>query len=734
MHCGGCVGTVEQALRQCPAVATASVNLTTELARVELCSDPRATVGEHEAEAIERIAAAVRDAGFEALPVGGRRDSGNDRRAERQATLTRERRKLQIAAIVGLPLALAHLLPHEWLMVAGWHTLGGWLVQAALAALVVALAGATMLQRGLQSAVRLHGNMDALVALAVTASLATGLAGIALRQNGLLMFDAAALIVLFVGLGRVLEAGAQRAALSAFESLADRIPRRAVRVRDGESAEIDVDHVLPGDELLVAAPATVPVDADIVRGKLTLDESLLTGESLPVSRGVGEPLPGGALAVEGTAVVRATARGEQSAAARIAAMVESAQAGKTPWQRLADRVAGVFVPAVVALSLATFLGWWLVAGATAVEALTRAIAVLVVACPCAMGLAIPTAVVVASAAAAQRGILVRDGATFEAAASVDTVIFDKTGTLTRGVPAVTDIVAIGVATEAEVLRLAASAEQGSQHPLGRAIVAAARSRGPSSGETVRVENRAGDGVVADVRIDGVQRTVVVGRREFVESSAKCSFARGGAEADADGAQQRLGEVWVAVDRVALGCIRLADELHSDARAAIDDLRALGVSAQLLSGDRRAVAERVAREIGIDDVRAEMSPAEKLAAIEASLRGGSRVAMVGDGINDGPALAAATVGIAIGTGAQLAVESAGVCLVAHNPRLVAVAIRVSRATVSVMRQNLAWAFGYNAALLPVAALTHLPPAWAAAAMMLSSFSVVANSLRLRGLRM
>ncbi|MFN0135072.1 MAG: heavy metal translocating P-type ATPase [Phycisphaerae bacterium] len=712
MHCSGCVANAEAALRRCEGVAAATVNLTTEIATVEFAKNASTQT------ITPALVAAIRDAGYEAIRIENRDRDRSDARTRSIAELRAKTTQLVVATALAVPILAAHFLPHAQLSALGWHSTAGLWLQAAIAAAVMLIAGRDMLLSGVRAAMRLSGNMDVLVTLAAGISFIAGVAGILWHRHELAMFDAAALIILFVSLGKLLEARARRHATSAFEALADRLPRRALRLRDGKAEEVDAASILPGDLLLIAAPAAVPVDSEIVTGRIAVDESLLTGESLPQPRDVADRLIGGSVAVEGSATARALSTGGESTASKIAAMVEAAQARKTPWQRLADQVAGIFVPIVLALALLTF-GGWLLAGAAPADALTRAVAVLVIACPCAMGLAIPTAVVVASSAAAARGVLVRDGETLEAAARLDTIAFDKTGTLTLGRPTLARVTAL-CGSETDALQIAASVEQVAQHPLAQAIVAAARTRGLALSQPTDTKITPGSGIAAT--LNGAR--VLVGAVAWMRESGIALPAN-----DTE-ASPSATLVYLAVDSRLIARFELADEVHPSALRAVAAIHALGLHTLLLSGDRSAVATSVARKLGIQEVESELRPEQKLDRIRTLVESGKRVAMVGDGINDGPALAAATVGIAIGTGSDLARESAGICLVGHDPLLVAEAISLSRRAARVMCQNLVWAFGYNVVLIPIAALTTLSPSLAAAAMMLSSFSVVANSLRLR----
>jgi len=565
-------------------------------------------------------------------------------------------------------------------------------------------------------------NMDLLVALGALTALTAGLVGGLTHVHELLLFDAAVMIVLFVGLGKYLEAKAQRQASCALEALFSRLPRTARRIRDDVAETVPIEAVRPGDRLRIAAHSVVPVDGVVLTGTVTTDESMLTGESLPVERTAGQHVLGGTQVVDGLADIRATSTGQNSAAARIAHLVEQAQAVKPTWQRLADRAAAIFVPLVIAAAAATFVGWKLV-GAETAWALQRMIATLVVACPCALGLAIPTAVLVGTTRAAAHGILVRDAEALEAAAKLRVVLLDKTGTLTLGRPALAALELCNQASEAEVLAAAAALEQFSAHPFAVAILQAARDRQVSLPSVSALEAQAGGGV----------RGLVGGRVAVVGSSAwlrENGIETAAYEEQADAlAAGGMSIVWVALNGRVGALLALADELHPEAPALVAELRTLGVRVRMLSGDRHAAVSALADRLGIAEYEAQLTPQDKLRRVRELTERQRGVAMVGDGINDAPALAAADVGIAIGTGADVAREAADICLVGHSPRLIAQTIRISRASARVMRQNLFWAVAYNAVMLPLAVLTPLPPALATAAMMASSLTVVGNALRL-----
>ncbi len=736
MHCGGCVAAVERALGRVAGVQNVSVNLATE----------RATIRADGAGPALRDALvdAVRKAGYDAQPAEPATPPPPGDDAD---TLRRHGRRLALAAALAAPVIVWHLLsmlapgalPHALHASAGFLAIGA--VQAALTLAVVVLAGGSMLRGAAAALLRGQANMDLLVSLGTLTALAAGVAGLVTQRHALLLFDAATMIVLFVAVGKFLEARARRQATASLRQLFERIPRRATRLEPaGGGSEVPIEAIRVGDVLRVPPDAPVPVDGEVVAGHATVDESMLTGESMPVERGPGQAVSGGTRVRAGTIDIRATARGADSAAMRIARMVERAQATKPPWQRFADRAAAVFVPVVLLIAAATLVGWWWLGRAELNWALERMIAVLVVACPCALGLAIPTAVVVGTSRAAELGVLVRDAAALEAAGAVDEVLIDKTGTLTLGQPALERVVSLGELSADDVLRLAASVDQYSEHPLARAIVAGARQRGMSLLEPAGLEASPGGGVAATlpaaspagasvVPPDTTERVVVGTASWLAERGVEVGMATEQADALA---AEGLSVVCVGAGDRVLGLIGLADPPHPEAREAVADLHALGVRVRLLSGDRHAAVSRLATDLGIDAFEAQVTPERKLERVRERMAAGRRVAMVGDGINDAPALAAAHVGIAIGAGADVARETATICLVGHSPRLVPRAIRLSRASARVMRQNLLWAVGYNLVMMPIAIFAPLPPALATAAMMGSSLSVVLNALRLRRL--
>ncbi len=719
MTCASCVARVERALRKVPGVQDATVNLATERAHV-------AHTGGDGMEALLRRA--VRNAGYEPL-AAAQQDAAADE-ASPWAGFG------PVAA--GLALSAPLVLP----MLAGSHTmLPAWL-QFALAAPVQFVLGARFYRAGWHAARALTGNMDLLVALGTSAGFGLSLWLWLTAPPGHaphLYFESSAVVVTLVLLGKWLEARAKRQTTAAIRALHGLRPDRAHLIgRDGE-VDVPVAEVMAGDRIVVRPGERVPVDGTVEEGATQVDESMLTGEPLPVPRSAGDALTGGSINGDGRVVLRVTAVGTATVLARIIRLVEDAQAAKAPIQRLVDRVAAVFVPAVLAIALATLLGW-LAAGADTEAALVHAVAVLVIACPCALGLATPAAIMAGTGAAARAGILIKDAEALERAHRVDTVAFDKTGTLTVGRPRLTALaLAPAVAQdggEAALLAAVAGVQAGSEHPLSRAVLEAARSRGlavPAAANVRAVPGRGAEGTV-----DG--RRWAVGSLAWMQgplgaalpgplAERALTLQADGATVSAAAAQGPEG-AWSVQALLAF-----ADEPKPGAAEALAALRARGLRLVMLSGDNRGAAEAMARRLGLDpdagEVLAEVLPQDKAAQVERLREGGRRtVAMVGDGVNDAPALATADVGMAMGNGTDVALHAAGITLMRGDPRLVAAALGISALTVGKIRQNLFWAFAYNVAGIPLAALGYLSPVMAGAAMALSSVSVMGNALLLK----
>jgi len=733
MTCASCVNRVERFLRKTDGVVEANVNLATEHARVRF--DPK-VVGRDELErAVEASGYSVR----EVVPTADAAalDAAAEVDAARRA---RETRRLGWEAALAVAAGLAMMGLTLW----GTSVISlaqlNWLL----------LVPATFVQFGLgrrfysaawRAGRHRSANMSTLVVLGTTAawlySVVVTLAPelvMAAGMEPMTYFDSAAVIIGLVLTGRWLEARAKSETAGAVRRLAGLQPRTARIVRDGRETDVSLAEVYAGDLVRVRPGEKVPVDGRVVDGSSAVDQSMLTGEAIPVAKGVGDEVIGGTINGTGTFLFRATRVGRDTMLAQIVRLVEQAQGSRAPIQRLADAVTGWFVPLVLVIALATFAVWMLFGPEPRLTfALISTISVLIIACPCAMGLATPTAIMVATGRGAEAGILIRGGEALEQAEKIDTVVFDKTGTLTRGRPEVTQLVAASGASPDNLIRVAAAVEAGSEHPLASAIVERARRDGIAIPAATDFDSAAGYGAHASV--DGAPAVVGSARLMADHGVDVASLA----EAVTEAAVAGQTPVYVAADGTLLGVIMVSDPVRPEAAAAVATLRARNVDAWLLTGDQRLVAESVARQVGIapERVIAEVLPAEKQARVAALQAEGRTVAMVGDGINDAPALAQADVGVAIGTGTDVAMEASDVTLVGGDPRLVPVAIELSRRTMRVIRQNLFWAFAYNVVLIPVAMGVLYPftgllldPILAAAAMALSSVSVVLNSLRLR----
>jgi Cu+-exporting ATPase len=744
MTCANCVATVEKGLKKLPGVLDASVNLATEKAVVTYV--PGQVTRRDMVRQVERIGYGV----VEAASDEGMEDA---ERKARQDEIRKQTRRLIVGVIFSLPLFLLS-------MARDFGILGEWSHAAWVNGLFWALATPVQFYVGWQyytggfKALRNgSANMDVLVALgssvayiysaAVTLSLifrpaaemAMHMDAGAVASTPHVYFETSSAIITLIVVGKLLEARAKGQTSEAIKKLMGLRAKTARVVRDGVEVDVPVDQVEVGDVVIVRPGEKIPVDGRVIDGHSAVDESMITGESLPVDKGPGDRVIGATINRQGLLKFEATAVGRETALAQIIKLVEDAQASKAPIQRLADQVAAVFVPAVIVVALVTFAVWlFAVPGSDFVTALIRMVAVLVIACPCAMGLATPTAIMVGTGMGAEKGILFRNSAALERAHRLTALVLDKTGTITRGEPSVTDVIAPqGV----DILRLAAGAERGSEHPLGQAIVRAAA--GLSLPEPQAFTSITGQGVQA--LVEG--RTVLVGSLRLMETQG---VALNGLRTEAERLQSEAKTaMWVAVDGQAAGLIAVADTIKEGSREAVAEMHRLGLHVAMITGDNRATAEAIAREAGVDTVFAEVAPGDKAAYVKQLQEQGYIVGMVGDGINDAPALAQADVGIAIGTGTDVAMEAADVTLMRGDLRSVPQALRLSRATIRTIKQNLFWAFGYNVILIPVAAgllypfswvpdiLRQLHPILAAFAMAFSSVSVVTNSLWLKRAR-
>ncbi|MDM0074482.1 heavy metal translocating P-type ATPase [Variovorax sp. J2P1-59] len=715
MTCASCVARVERSLAGIPGVMEASVNLATEAASVQ--TDGSVSLG--------TLRAAIEKAGYSVGDEAPAEEAASS--AGSAAARPRSRNDawpVIAAAILSAPLVLPMLgllIGQEWM-------LDGWL-QLALATPVQFWLGARFYRSGWKALKARAGNMDLLVALGTTA--AYGLSVYLLLTHGNhggtphLYFEASAVVITLVLLGKWLETRAKRQTTEAIRALNALRPERARVRRNGVDQDVALAQVRIDDLVVVRPGERLPVDGVVVEGASEVDESLITGESLPVAKQVTDAVTGGSVNGQGLLVVRTIAVGAESTLARIVRLVESAQARKAPIQRLVDQVSNVFVPVVIGIALLTFLAWGLITGHWE-AAILNAVAVLVIACPCALGLATPTAIMAGTGVAARHGVLIKDAEALEVAHSVKIVAFDKTGTLTEGRPELVAFEAVDGDTAA-LLRASAAIQAGSEHPLARAVLAAAKKAGVGIPRASAVRAVAGRGVSAVV--DG--RELRLGSSRFMR---EVQVPLGKLDALAAQLQSEGRTVsWLAdvTDRPTLvGLLAFGDTPKTSAAAAIRQLHAQGIRTALISGDNRGSAEAVARALKIDTVRAEVLPEDKATIITQLKSEGGRVAMVGDGINDAPALAAADVGIAMSTGTDVAMHAAGITLMRGDPALVSDAIDISRRTYAKIRQNLFWAFAYNVVGIPLAAFGLLSPVIAGAAMAFSSVSVVSNALLLR----
>ena len=669
---------------------------------------------------IDVIKGQVTQADLEQLVASLGVEATSERVVDRLTPLQRELGWLLLSIALTIPL-VAQMGSH----LAGWSWHLTPFTEWALATPVQLLVGARF-YRGAFRALRGGGaNMDVLVVMGTSAAYGYSAFlwySLAEAATGKLYFEASAVIITLVLLGKFLEARAKRGTTEAIHRLMQLRPATARVLRDNTQQEVPVEDVRRGEQVIVLPGERIPVDAQVIEGSSEADESLLTGESLPVIKQPGSTVTGGAINGSGRLLVTATAVGQDATLARIIKWVEGAQSGKAPVQRLVDQISAVFVPSVLAIAAVTFAAQWLVTN-SGEQALIAAVSVLVIACPCALGLATPTAIVTGTGVAARHGILVKDVETLERAHRVDTVIFDKTGTLTLGQPRVTHIHALA-GTDEQLLRVTASAQKGSEHPLAQAILVAAEERDIRFEHPRVIRAEAGRGISATTN-DG---EILVGNHSFLRSKGVILDDEVLLAAQHSQPAQTL--MWTAKQGRLLGWIATADGLRADAREAVHRLAAAGIHTVMLSGDSQAVAQRIAAQLALDDYQGEVLPEQKAEAIRTLIAQGRVVAMVGDGINDSPALAVADVGIAMGTGTDVAMETAGITLMRAKPHLVGEALALSRATWRKIRQNLFWAFIYNVVGIPLAAFGLLTPAVAAAAMAASSISVVSNSLMLR----
>jgi Cu+-exporting ATPase len=708
MTCASCAGRVERALRRVPGVKNATVNLANERAHVEVLEqiDPA------------NLIAAVDKAGYGA----SLEQDHAVQEADQKKRHDNERWHLILAIALALPLILPMLLQPlgvHWMLPA-W-------VQFLLATPVQFFLGARFYVAAWKAVRAGAGNMDLLVALGTSAGY-----GLSLYQWLIAMpdsmphlyFEASAVVIALVLLGKYLESSAKRQTAGAIRALEALRPERAIQVIDGQERDVAISALRVGDHVLVKPGERFPVDGEVIDGQSHADEALISGESLPIPKQPGDKVTGGAINGEGRLLIRTQALGAETVLARIIRLVEDAQSAKAPIQKLVDKVSQVFVPVVLLIAVVTLIGW-LLTGASLEAALINAVAVLVIACPCALGLATPTAIMAGTGVAARHGILIKDAEALERAHEVTTVVFDKTGTLTSGSPRIAHMTAID-GDEGSLLQLAGALQRGSEHPLAKAVLDACDERGLKLEDVSNSRSLAGRGIAGTLNA----RELALGNKRLLE------------ESDLDmGALAETAQQWEAEGRTlswlielkpqrrVLGLVAFGDTLKAGAAQAINELKGRNISSHLLTGDNRGSARVVAEALGITDVHAEVLPADK-AAIVIQLKKSGVVAMVGDGINDAPALAAADIGIAMGGGTDVAMHASGITLMRGDPRLIPAALDISRRTYAKIRQNLFWAFVYNLIGIPLAAFGLLNPVLAGAAMALSSVSVVSNALLLK----
>ncbi|MEO2004971.1 MAG: heavy metal translocating P-type ATPase [Candidatus Poribacteria bacterium] len=735
MHCANCANTIQRVLtRKVEGVTKAEASYALERATVTY--DPAVSTRDD-------IIAAIRRVGFDVVDTDGAADAEEAEEQARAQELTAQTRALLVGVLFAAPL-FVFSMSRDFGLVGAWAH-GAWALPLmwALATPVQFYVGWDFYVGGYKSLRSGSSNMDVLVAMGSSAayiySVWVTVAALLGGPPTHAYFESSAVIITLIRLGKLLEARAKGKAGAAIKNLMGLRPTTARLVRGAEELDLPIDRIIVGDLVIVRPGERMPVDGVVAEGSSAVDESMLTGESLPVDKVVGDPVSGGTMNKNGALRVETTRVGRDSTLAQIIGLVQDAQASRAPIQRLADRVAAVFVPAVVAIAIGTFLVWWLVADAGFTPSFVRLVAVLVIACPCALGLATPTAIVVGTGKGAENGILFKSGAALERLHAVRAIMLDKTGTITRGEPTVTDVIPVEGATADDVLAFAAAVERLSEHPLGAAIVERAEDLGLDLGAAEAFEAIPGRGLTASVGA----KPVVVGNVALMRGRG---FDLGSLPKDVEELERAANTViWVATEGRVIGLIAVSDTVRDGSTDAVGRLRSQGIRVGMLTGDNATAAAAIGAEVGVDFVQAEVAPGEKAAEVRRLQSDGLVTAMVGDGINDAPALAQADVGVAMGAGTDVAMEAADVMLVSADLRAIPRAISLSRAVMRTIRQNLFWAFAYNVILIPVAAgvlmltpaapsfLRELHPISAAFAMAFSSVTVVLNSLRLRTVR-
>lgn len=737
MTCAACSAAVERAVSKLPGAQSVSVSLPAEILALDY--DPSEL-------SLQQVVAAVAEAGYEALlpleqPVEDEFEKKKGRQARRLRNL---RGRFIFSVVLTLPLLIISMGPMLGLRLPAFldaqiNPLNNALAQWLLTTPVVIM-GWSYYRNGFRNLSRLHPNMDSLIAIGTGSAYLYSLYALLQIARGhthfahSLYFESAAVVLTLITLGKYLESRATGKTSEAIQKLMALSPKKARVIRAGTEVEIDARHVMLGDEVVVRPGESFPVDGVLLQGATSVDESMLTGESLPIEKMVGDQVTGASMNINGAVCFRATRVGKDTALAQIIRLVEDAQGSKAPIAKMADKISGIFVPIVMGLGVLAALGWALIGKESVEFSLTIFVAVMVIACPCALGLATPMALTVGMGKGAENGVLIKNGDALERTQRVDTILLDKTGTITEGKPAVTDILPLAGRSERELLLVAGSAEQGSEHPLGKAILRAAEEQGL---DLVEVSGfRALPGLGLEAHLEG--QLVRVGNQKMMSKSIVLS------EDDQTVAQVLANDgktpMFVALGESLLGIIAVADTVKPDSRAAIDELHKMGIRVAMVTGDNRRTAEAIGCAMGLDEVFSEVLPDQKAGIVSLLKDQGRFVAMVGDGINDAPALASADVGVAIGTGTDVAIASADIVLMRSTLMDVPAAVDLSKKTMRNIRQNLFWAFAYNVIGIPIAmGLLHLfggpllNPMIAGAAMSMSSVSVVTNALRLRGYR-
>lgn len=711
MTCAACATRVEKGLNKVDGVIKASVNLAMETANVEYIPGQ---------VSVDQMIAAVKKAGYDAK-LKGEWNEDYEKNAREKAYKI-QRNKFLIGAIISIPF-LIQMVSDLVMHYGGGFSfhMNPW-IQLILATIVQFFAGGHYYRDAYHAVRGGSANMAVLVVLGTSTAYLYSLIITVLGTGHELYFEASVIVITLIILGKLLETRAKGQTSDAIKKLMGLQAKTAHVIRNGQEADIPIEEVVEGDILFVRAGEKIPVDGVILEGSSSVDESMLTGESMPVSKKQGDQVIGATLNKNGSFTFKATKVGKDTALAQIVKLVEEAQGSKAPIQHLADKISGIFVPIVILIALATFTVTFFVAGFT--PALISMVAVLVIACPCALGLATPTAVMVGTGKGAENGILIKGAGHLQNAQRITTVVLDKTGTITKGKPEVTDIISFGNLKEEELLQIAATAEKGSEHPLGEAIVKGAKEKGLALKEAIHFQAVPGHGI--QVEVDG--RHVMIGNKKMMLDH----------QIDIQNAASKMEKLesegktamYIAIDQTLEGIIAVADTVKETSAEAIRQLKKMHIEVVMITGDNRRTAEAIAKQVGVDRVLAEVLPEDKSKEVEKLKKDGKTVAMVGDGINDAPALAAADVGIAIGTGTDVAMEAADITLMSGDLIGIVNTIRLSKATMRKIHQNLFWAFAYNVVLIPVAAIGLLNPILAGGAMAFSSVSVVGNTLFLR----